>query len=66
MWKFWDFSITQILREINFGEFQSSEIVVFAIFNLVNFSRQKVQKYQNSEPLNVVKRQILKLCIRQN
>ena len=62
MWKFQDFSITQILREINFGEFRSSENAVFAYFrllifvNLVNFSLKKVQKIienQNSEPLNM-------------
>ena len=30
-WKFHDFSITQILREINFGESISTKIAVFAI-----------------------------------
>ena len=45
------FSVTQILREINFGESRSSKTAVFAIFgalnlvNLVNFSLQKVQQY---------------------
>ena len=32
VWKFQDFSITQILREINFGEFRSAKIAVFANF----------------------------------
>ena len=49
-WKFQDFSITQILCEINFGECRSYEIVFFCQFRgsefcyLVNFSLQKVQK----------------------
>ena len=50
VWKFHDFSVTQILREINFGESRSSENAVFAIHwaqNLVNFSLQKVQKFIN-------------------
>ena len=43
-----DFSVTQILREINFGETRSSETAIYAIFgalnlvDLVNFSFQKV------------------------
>ena len=51
VWKFQDFSITQILREINFGEIRSAKTAVFAIFgtlnfvNLVNYSLQKVQKF---------------------
>ena len=62
MWKFQDFSITQILREINFWDSRSAKTAIFSILgavnfvNLVNFSLQKVQKFiknQNSEPLNV-------------
>ena len=47
--KFQDFSVLQILREINFGKSRSSKIAVFAILgalnfvNLVNFSLEKVQ-----------------------
>ena len=56
MWKFHDFPITQILREISFGESKSSKTAVFAILgalnvdNLVNCSLLKVQ---NSDPVNV-------------
>ena len=56
------FSVIQILREINFGEYKSSETVVFAIFgalnfvNLVNFSLQKLQK------LIKIKIQSLPMC----
>ena len=51
VWKFHDFSIIQILREIKFGEYWSSKTAVFATFealnfvDLVNFSLQKVQKF---------------------
>ena len=50
VWKFHVFGITQILREINFGESRSPKTAVFAIFgalnfvNLVDFNLQKVQK----------------------
>ena len=46
VWKFHDFSVIQILREINFGESWGSKTAIFAIFgalnivNLVNFSLQ--------------------------
>ena len=68
VWKFQDFCITEILREINFEDSRSAKSAVFAILgavnfvHLVNFSLQKVQKFiknQNSEPLNVVKWLIL-------
>ena len=51
VWKFQDFSVTQILREIKVGESRSSKTAFFATFkalnfvNLMNFSLQKVQKY---------------------
>ena len=47
VWKFQDFFVTYILREINFGDSKSSKTAVFANFwalsfvNLVNFSLQK-------------------------
>jgi len=68
VWKFQDFCITEILREINFEDSKSAKSAVFAILgavnfvHLVNFSFQKMQKFiknQNSEPLNVVKWLIL-------
>ena len=51
VWKFHDFSVTQILREIHFGESRSSKITVLAfsralkMINLVLFSLQKMQKF---------------------
>ena len=50
MWTFCDLSITQILREINFGESRGCKSAVFGIIgalnfaNLVNFNLQKLQK----------------------
>ena len=53
-WNFQDFSITQILREINFEDSRSGKTAFFAFLgatnhiinfvNLVNFSLQKMQK----------------------
>ena len=50
VWQFQDFSVTQILSEINFEESKSSKMAILAklgdlnFVNLVNFSFQKVQK----------------------
>ena len=51
VWKFHDFSVTQILRETNLGESRSSKTAIIAnvgalkMINLVNFSLRKVQKF---------------------
>ena len=37
VWKFQDFSVNQILREINFGELRSSKITIFAILGALKF-----------------------------
>ena len=37
MWKFQDFSATQILREINFGHFEVSIIAICTIWAALNF-----------------------------
>ena len=34
VWKFQDFSVIQILREINLGESRSPKTAIFAIFGL--------------------------------
>ena len=51
MWKFQDFCMTEILREINFVDSRSAKTAGFAIsgavnfVHLVSFSLQKVQKF---------------------
>ena len=68
VWKIQNFSVTQILREINFGDSRSAKCAISThseglnFVNLVDFSLQKVQKFiknQVSEPLNVSKWLIL-------
>ena len=68
VWKFHDFSIPQILREINFWDSKSAKTAIFAILGAVNlfcFGKNLLSKYvkihknQNSEALNMLKRQIL-------
>ena len=55
LWKFHDFSVTQILREINFREFRICKTAVSVILealdfvNLVHFSLQKVPKFIKSQ-----------------
>ena len=52
MWKFQDFSVTQILREQNFGEFRNGKTAAFAILwamnfvDLINFSLQKLPRFR--------------------
>ena len=73
MWKFHDFSVTQILREIKFGEIRSYENAVSSILMtefcyFIRFQPSKsaeIHKNQNSEPLNVLKWQILHFLIPQ-
>ena len=65
-----DFSVTQILREINFEEFGSSKTAIFAFpwalkfVDLVNFTLQEVQKFIKKSEFRgsqFVKWQILRL-----
>ena len=54
VWKFQDFSVTQILREANFGKSTRCKTATFTKLGV-----QKFLKNQNSEPLNLLKWQIL-------
>ena len=38
MWKFHKFSITQILREINFGDSESAKSAVLTILEALNYN----------------------------
>ena len=66
--KIQNLSSTHILREINFEDSKSARTALFAILGAMNFVHSvefqpsksaKIHKYQNSEPLNVLKWQIL-------
>ena len=49
MWKYQDFSVIQILREIKIGESRNSKTAVFAIFKALNFvdlANLSLQKYK--------------------
>ena len=68
MWKIQHLSVTQILREINFGEFASSKTAVYPIFRAVNVcsfcnfqapKSAKIKKIPNLESLNVSDWQML-------
>ena len=37
MWKFQDFSATQILREINYGHFEAPKTAILTIWAALNF-----------------------------
>ena len=76
MWKVNDFSLTQILREINFSESRSSKTAFFAILEALNLSNlcsrfqsskiAKNHKNKISEPLKVLKWQIMHFYNPQN
>ena len=68
MWKFLDFFVIQILRGLNLVESRSSKNIAIAIFecpglgecsNFQLSKSAKIHKNENSEPQNVLERQIL-------
>ena len=69
MWKFHNFSPTQILREINFGDSQSAkpgnftnlEDLNFFVMNFYNFVRLKFTKLTISRALKMAKKAVLEL-----
>ena len=59
MWKLHDFAITQILREINFGDYGSAKTAVFAMLEALNFAnlvsiRAKIQIIQSLQILIII------------
>ena len=42
VWKFQDFSVTLILREINFGVSRSSKTAIFVFLEALNFEFLKI------------------------
>ena len=63
LWKFVDFSVSEILREINFGEFKVIKVVILTLSEALNFDfwdisaiqNLKNPQNQNSVPLKIVK-----------
>ena len=49
MWKFHDFSITQILREINFGDSSSAKSAIITHLEALNFDFYKVLQVLKAE-----------------
>ena len=60
VWTFKDFSVIQNLREINFGEYESSKIAVFAILTFFTNKLLGDKKYY----LPVAKREIIILLVK--
>ena len=46
VWKFQDFSVIQILREINLGESRSSETAILTIFRVLNFANWHISAFK--------------------
>ena len=49
MWKFQNFSITHILREINFGESRSAKSAVLTHLEVLNFDSYKILHFLKAE-----------------
>ena len=55
MWKFQDFSATQILREINFGHFEASKTANLIIWSAMNFEFLDIFDIFKIQSLKIVK-----------
>ena len=55
MWKFQDFSATQILREINFGHFEVSKTANLIIWSAMNFEFLDIFDIFKIQSLKIVK-----------
>ena len=53
VWKFLDFSATQILREINFDNSTSSKIAFFVVLEIPNFDKFRPEKCQKFLKINI-------------
>ena len=49
MWKFHDFSITQILREINFGDSRSAKSAILTHLKALNFDFRDFLNFLKAE-----------------
>ena len=55
MWKFLDFSVIQILREINFEESRSSKTAILGILEALNFDFYKFLHFLKAEIIKLTK-----------
>ena len=63
MWKFQDFSITQILREINFGDSRRAksanltnlEVLNFAFYEIWHFLKAKIHQINKIQSSKIAK-----------
>ena len=59
MWKFHDFSSTQILREINFGDFRVSKSAIWTHLEALNFDFHEFLHFLKAEIYQINKIQSL-------
>ena len=69
VWTFHDFSITQILREINFGDFTRAKSAIlthlyvldFASYEILHFLKAEIYQLNNTKPSKKAKTTVLEL-----
>ena len=61
MWKFHDFSITQILREISFGDCRSAKSAILTQLEVLNFAFYEILHFLKAEIYRINKIQIPKI-----
>ena len=49
VWKFHDFSVTQILREINFGDSTSAKSAILTHLDVLNFAFYEILHFLKAE-----------------
>ena len=62
VWKFQDFTVIQILREINFAKCRSSKLAVFAIFGARILFIWYISAFKNCKKVIEFKIQSLEIC----
>ena len=61
MWKFWDFSIPQILREIDFWDSRSAKSAIFTHLEAMNFGFYEFFHFLKAEISRAQKTAVLEL-----
>ena len=60
LWKYHAFSISSILREINFGDFRIAKSAIFAILEALNFDFQIFLHFLKAKNYKIYQNQTLK------